>query len=153
MEAKLAFRIAGGAVALGVIIIGLSAFAGGATTATVSGRVTMSGRPVIWGAVILVGPDGRSVAGRIQPDGSYTVPDAPIGDVAVAVTSPDPLVDHYKTQIRSARKALPVAQWPAPPVDRQQWFVLPKHYEDPKTSDLKLTVNRGRNEFDLTLAP
>jgi hypothetical protein len=109
MEAKLAFRIAGGVVALGVVIIGLSAFAGGATTATVSGRVTMQGRPVIWGAVILVGRDGRSVAGRIQPD--------------------------------------------APPVDRQQWFVLPKHYEDSRTSDLKLTVNRGRNEFDLTLAP
>lgn len=153
MDQKLAFRIAGGVVALGVVIIGLSAFAGGAANATVSGRVTMQGRPVIWGAVILVGPDGRSVAGRLQPDGAYTVSDAPMGEVAVAVISPDPLIDHYKTQIRSSRVAVPVAEWPAPPVDRQQWFLLPKHYEDPRTSDLKLTVNRGRNEFDVTLAP
>src|SRR5437773_791544 len=143
MEPKMAYRLAGGVIALGVVIIGLSAFASGGGGATVTGRVTMMGRPVIWGSVVLVGPDGRSVAGRIQPDGTYTVANAPIGEVGVSVTSPDPLVQHYATIIKSSRERVPVAQWPAPPVDRQQWFVLPKKYENAKTSDLTLTVKRG----------
>jgi hypothetical protein len=153
MEPNMAYRLAGGAVALGALIIGVSTFASSGGNATVSGHVTMQGRPIICGSVILVGPDGRGVAGRIQPDGSFTVANAPVGEVGVAVSSPDPLVQHYASQIRSSRDRVPVTQWAALPVDRQQWFVLPKRYEDAKTSDLKLTVKRGSNDCDLTLVP
>ena len=99
------------------------------------------------------GSDGRSVAGRIEPDGSFTVANAPTGEVTVAVTSPDPLVDYYKTQIKSARVVLPQSLWPAPPVDRNRWFLIPKKYESPKTTDLKVTVSRGTNPCELTLVP
>jgi hypothetical protein len=153
MNPMLVYRISGGIVALGALIIGLSAFASGGG-ATVCGHVTMQGRPVIWGSVVLAGLDGQSVPGRIQPDGTYTVENAPVGEVVVTVISPDPLVDHYKTQIRSSRVAVPVNEWAACPVDRQQWFVVPKKYENAATSDLKLTVKRGNNpDMDLTLTP
>jgi hypothetical protein len=113
----------------------------------------MSGRSVIWGSVVLVGEDGRSAAGRIQPDGSFTVANAPIGEVVATVSSPDPLVQHYATQLKSSRERLPMTQWAAPPVDRQQWFVVPKRYESAMSSDLKMTVKRGSNPWDLTLTP
>jgi hypothetical protein len=151
MDRKKAYQLVGAVVALGVVIVGLSAYAA-AASATVSGRVTFQGRPVIWGSVILVGSDGRSVVGRIQPDGTYTVTNAPMGEVGVSITSPDPLVQHYATQIKTSRDRIPVAQWAAPPVDRQQWFVLPQRYENAKDSKLTLTVKRGSNsdcDFDL----
>jgi hypothetical protein len=145
--------IGGGVVALVAVIVALSAYAAGGNT-TVSGHVTFQGRPVIWGSVMLVGPDGHSAVGRIQPDGSFTVPNAPTGEVGVSVTSPDPLAQHYATQLKTSRDRIPVAQWAAPPVDRQQWFVLPKHYENATTSNLTLTVKRGNNpECDLSLVP
>ncbi len=152
LEAKAVYRIAGGVVTLGVVLI-VAATVFGSRSATVSGRVTLQGRPVIWGTVVLVGPDGRSVAGRIEPDGSFTVANAPTGEVAVAVASPDPLVQHYATQLKTSRERIPVRQWAAPPVDRKQWFVLPKRYEDARTSDLKVTVTTGRNECNLDLKP
>jgi hypothetical protein len=153
MERKMAYRVGGGAIALLVVIVGLSAYASGGGSATVSGRITYLGRPVIWGSVILVGPDGRSAVGRIQPDGTFTVANAPTGEVGVSITSPDPLAQHYATQLKTSRDRIPVAQWPAMPVDRQQWFVLPQRYDNAKTSELTLTVKRGSNECDLTLVP
>jgi hypothetical protein len=152
VEKKTVYKIAGGSIAGAALLIGIAAYTFG-RTATVTGRVTLLGRPLVWGSVILTGSDGRSVAARIEPDGSFTVPNAPTGDVIVAVTSPDPLVDHYKRQIKSARVVLPKSQWPAPPVDRNLWFVIPKKYESPKTSDLKVTVGRGTNPCELTLVP
>jgi hypothetical protein len=152
MEKKTVYKIAGGSVVGAALIIGIAAYAAGGA-ATVTGHVSMFGRPVIWGSVILTGSDGRSVAGRIEPDGSFTVANAPTGEVKVAVTSPDPLLDYYKTQIKSARVVLPQSQWPAPPVDRNRWFLIPKKYESPKTTDLKVTVGRGTNPCELTLMP
>src|SRR3954469_14066774 len=102
MESKTVFRVVGGVGALGLFIIGMAAFASGGS-ATVTGKVTMLGRPVVWGSVVLVGADGHSAAGRIEPDGTFTVANAPTGEVVVSVSSPDPLVQHYATQIKTSR--------------------------------------------------
>jgi hypothetical protein len=152
LEPKTIYRVVGGAAVVGVAIIALAAMTGG-RSATVTGRVTLQGRPVICGSIVLVATDGRSAAGRIEPDGSFTVANAPTGDVTVTVASPDPLVQHYASQIKTTRERVPVTQWAAMPVDRKQWFVLPKKYEDSRTSDLKLTIKGGRNECDVTLQP
>jgi len=152
LEPKTVYRVVGGVAVLGAALIALAGITGG-RSATVTGRVTLQGRPVICGSIILVGPDGRSAAGRIEPDGTFTVANAPTGEVTVAVTSPDPLVQHYAAQIKTSRERVPVTQWAAMPVDRRQWFVLPKKYEDARTSDVKLTVKGGRNEYDVTLQP
>ena len=152
IERIIAYRITAGISALAAVVIGIAAFASGGR-ATVTGRVMMQGRPVIWGSVMLIGSNGVAAAGRIEPDGSFTVPNAPTGDVTITVSSPDPMVDYYKTQIKSMRVAVPVSQWPAPPVDRNQWFLIPKRYENPATSDLKLTVKRGTPACEIDLVP
>ena len=152
MEKNTVYKIAGGSIVGAALVIGIAAYAAGGS-ATVTGHVTMLGRPVIWGSIVFTGPDGRSVAARIGPDGSFKVPNAPTGEVTVVVTSPDPLVDYFKSQIKSARVVLPQSQWPAPPVDRNQWFPIPKKYEDPRTSDLHVVVSRGTKPCELTLVP
>jgi hypothetical protein len=152
VEPKLAYRIIGGVAGLGLLMIVLSMFSFGGTS-KVTGRVTFGGRPVIWGSVVLVGPDGRSAAGRIEPDGTYTVANAPRGEVLVSVSSPDPLYQHYATQLKTSREQGPQAQWAALPVDRKQWFALPKRFEDPNASGVTLTVKRGNNPLDIALTP
>jgi hypothetical protein len=62
-------------------------------------------------------------------------------------------VQHYATQIKTSRERVPVSQWAALPVDRKQWFTLPRRYEDPKTSGLTLTVGRGTTPCELSLQP
>ncbi len=153
MQRKTVYQLAGAVIALALVVISLSAFSAGGS-ATVAGRVTFQGRPVIWGSIILVGADGRSAVGRIEPDGSFTVTNVPTGEVGVAIISPDPLVQHYATQLKTSRDRIPVAMWAAPPVDRQQWFVLPQRYENATTSNLTLNLKRGNNrDCDLPLLP
>ena len=145
------YRVAGGIAAFGVLLIVLAAIGFGRSKATVTGRVTHKGRPVIWGSVLLVGADGRAASGRIEPDGSYAVTNAPQGEVQVGVISKDPLVQHYATQIKTQRERVALKKWEALPVDRRQWFPLPPQYEDPKTSGLATTISRGSNQYEINL--
>src|SRR5438477_1667604 len=59
-------------------------------TATVAGKVTYQGRPVLSGSVIVLNDDGTAVSGVIQPDGTYSVEGVKKGRVKVGVLSPDP---------------------------------------------------------------
>jgi len=145
------YQVVAGVAGFGLLLMVFALFAGG--KAKVTGRVTMMGRPVIWGSVVLVDEKGQSAVGRIESDGTYTVANAPTGDVTVAITSPDPLIQHYATQIKTSRERVPMKQWAPLPIDRSQWFVLPSRYEDAKTSGLSLSLKRGTNTYDLTLQP
>jgi hypothetical protein len=151
MSPKTVYGAVGGAVAVGALCIVLAAVTMRGVRATVTGHVTHRGKPVVCGAVVLVGSDGKTVAGRIAPDGTYTVENAPAAAVSVAVVSQDPLYSHYALQIKSSREKIPVKQWAAPSVDRKLWFPLPKRYEDPKSSGLTLILSRGANQCDLEL--
>jgi hypothetical protein len=149
MSPKLVFRLAGGVSGVGVLFMVIALFTLHKPKATVTGRVTHRGKPVIWGTVLLFAPDGKSAAGRIEPDGTYTVENAPVSPVNVAVVSQDPLYAHYARQIKSKREKVPMKQWAAPPVDRKKWFPLPQKYEDPKTSGLTMSLKGGPNTWDL----
>lgn len=153
MEQKRIYQLAGGGAGLLVSLILLIIFTVGGKT-VVTGRVLMHGRPVIWGSVVLIDSRGQAAAGRIEPDGTFEIVNAPTGEITVTVSSPDPLVGHYKEIVKSARTVVPSSEFAALPVDRQQWFVVPKRYEDPRTSDLKITVKPGKNPpQDLVLVP
>ena len=46
----------------------------GTGTATISGKVSYKGRPVTSGGIVVLNPDGRTIAkGTIQSDGTYSV--------------------------------------------------------------------------------
>ena len=87
----------------------------------------------------------------VQPDGTYTVEEAPVAEVSVAVVSQNPLYAHYAAQIKSRREKVSMKKWDAPPVDPKKWFPLPRHYEDPKNSGLTLSLQKGTNTCDLVL--
>jgi hypothetical protein len=151
LSPKTIYRLAAGVAAFGLLLIAVAAFSSGRPKATVSGRVMYKGKTVIWGSVIVAGADGRAASGRIEPDGTYTVTDAPVGEVALGVVSKDPLLQHYATQMRTSRERVSVKKWQPPPVDRKKWFPLPNQYEDPKTSGLALKLTNGGNEHNIVL--
>ena len=72
------------------IAIFLAGAGGCGNTATVAGKVTYQGRPVIHGSVIFLSADKTARSAAIQPDGSYTVKSVPAGKVAIGVISRDP---------------------------------------------------------------
>jgi hypothetical protein len=109
-------------------------------TAPVSGQVTLDGKPLTSGYVIMMPPQGRMARGAIQPDGSfvmgtYTSDDgAQVGQLSVAVT-PMPVEEGGQ-----ASKGVPV----------------PLKYGQAQTSGLSIGVQPGEQnkvEFALTTEP
>lgn len=147
----------------------------GNATADVAGRVTHRGKTVVCGSVTLVGPDGMTKSGRINPDGTYSVLGVGAGTVRVAVVSDDPArpLDPYKAAKTHGKavvepvddsgrapdpgRAVTVApndrsNWAEPGIDRSKWFVLPKKYELVTTSGLSVEIKPGPNDgVDLEL--
>ena len=72
---------------LAVLAIGCS---GEQSLGPVSGRVTIDGKPVTAGRVTFSAKDQSNAAsGELTADGSYTIADAPTGDVVIAVRTRD----------------------------------------------------------------
>jgi len=148
---KTVYRLTAALAGIGGLLIVIAIFTAGHSRATLTGHVTHRGKPVIWGSVIVVGPDGNATSGRIQPDGTFTVENVPPAAVNVAVVSRDPAVQHSMEQIRGNRNRVAPKMWEAPPVDRKQWFPLPTRYEDPQTSGLSVLLSKGTNRHDIEL--
>jgi hypothetical protein len=104
----------------------------GSRVATVSGKVTYKGRPVRSGGIVLLNPDGLSIAkGIIQPDGSYVVEGVKHGRVKIGVLSPNPT--------------------PAAKVADPAWFPLPASLGSPGTSGLTCEVAAAFVEYDIDI--
>src|SRR5437868_5190561 len=111
----------------------------GGDTATVRGKVSFQGRPVIYGSVIFVSADKTAREGVIEADGSYTVKGVHPGEVRIGVASRDP------TKGRSTRLGEPShhkgkAGVAAAKAATKGWFPLPRTLEDPDKSGLSCTV-------------
>jgi len=80
------------AAGFGLLAVALAAAAGcGKPKAVVTGKVRLtSGKLVTAGTVSFWSSDNRVGSSAIAPDGSYTVPDAPVGDVKITVVTPPP---------------------------------------------------------------
>ena len=115
----------------------------GELDATVSGRVTVNGRPAPIGEVTFYPADGDATRptprGMIERDGTYTLrvgarTGLPAGDYKVAVQ---------------------VMDVPPPPKGTEPPAAMPlspPRYGDPKTSGLEFTVAPGANSIDLSLS-
>jgi hypothetical protein len=114
----------------------------------VSGTVKYKGRPVTKGNVAFIATDGNrmNASGTITPDGNFTLhtpnfgSGAILGDYDVAITGAEPpSEDGVLPGMAPLRKK------------ETDSSVIPKKYEDPKTSGLKETVKSGTNTFDFDL--
>jgi hypothetical protein len=127
-----------------VTVLGLLFFSAGlvgcgparAPTGKVSGKVTLQGQPLSSGVVLFSNEKlGAGASAKLDPTGSYQL-DAPlpVGSYQVAVQPPPPPAPHEMPQA-------------APPPRTN----IPAKYQDPKTSELKATVNEGSNTADFAI--
>jgi hypothetical protein len=149
-------------VAVALLALGVVGVAGcGPGRGDVKGRVTFLGKPVVFGGVVMMGSDDKSVTGNIDAEGNYTVRGVRAGAVRVAVVSPDP-ASVYADRLKGVKSMLPkrkqdrLAHLPsapdgAPPFDRSKWFPLPRQYEQVETSGITATIHSGDNTFDIEL--
>jgi hypothetical protein len=121
----------------------------GSGTATVHGKVTLGGRPVTYGSIILASPDGTARSAALAPDGSYTVKDVQAGEVRVAVLTPDPARGQRPKRL-SGPPAKIAAIAKADP-SRPRWTRVPEKYGNPTTSGITHRVSAGDVAYDVDL--
>jgi hypothetical protein len=119
----------------------------GAPTATVSGTVTYRGAPVTAGTVSFFGPDNRVATTSINPDGTYTATNVPVGEVTVAVNTPRPVTELKKAAKQNKKRFGVGVPYPET-VDR---ISIPVDYSNPAKSGLGLTVVKGSQPYDIVL--
>jgi hypothetical protein len=111
----------------------------------VAGKVTFNGKPLVYGTVLLEGSDGPPVQAKIQGDGSYSARGLPVGEVRIAVNSPDPKSVGSHTRFKDPAKQ------PPPPPDVPGWFEIPQKYSTTTTSGLTRPITGGSNEVNIEL--
>ena len=119
----------------------LLAGCGGPRTAPVSGTVWYNDEPLTNGTVAFLGDDGRGASAMIQEDGTYTIPQAPVGPVKVTVQTfpPPPSVVPPGTPAKSVKRP-----W-------LRYVAIPEHYRDMNRSGLRYVVAPGRQTIDIHL--
>lgn len=132
-----------------VAVVSISGCGGG--KASVKGKVSYQGKPILMGSVLLVGPDGVTFTGNIEPDGSYVVEGVASGAVRVGVISRKPVGGNRGNPEsdrprRTTDGAASPRNLPPPPAELSKWFEIPAKYEEPTTSGLEKTIKSGENK-------
>lgn len=130
-------------------------FAGGcgADTTTLSGTVTLNGRPVSGGSVILYCSDKQIVRGLIDADGRYTIPNVPFGTATITVQShtfvPAGMQVPQKLPPSSSDSPLPPA---LAAEDSKRVIPIPPRYTHPEESGLSVNVQSHPTTHDIQLS-
>ena len=128
---------------IGVFVVLVAAsFAGCAkpTTAPVAGKVRYKSDNLLSGMIVFQSEDGRIGRSNIQADGSYSIPDAPIGNVKITVQTFQP-----PPQVVPPDKIHSVS------VELHRYIKIPEDYADFERSGLRYTVQLGKQTHDVDL--
>jgi hypothetical protein len=125
-------------------------------TGEVVGKVMYNRQPLTHGTVMFFCHDQQIISRLINPDGTYSVADLPLGPAKVAVVTHPPIPEGYQLPQKlppsrdapnlgePARSRLPFGA---------RYVPIPHRYSDPDQSGLAVTVARGSQTFDITLDP
>lgn len=147
----------GGACALGLALVCVCGCSKG--KATVNGKVTFNNQPVGVGTVTFWTSDNRSAQAPLKPDGSYSMPDAPVGEVKITVTTPPPKMGPMTMEKPPpGMKGMPADMIPEGAGDaanpgKMKIVPIPDKYKEVSTTPLTYTVTKGTNEFNIILTP
>jgi len=154
LNCSLAVRRCIGLTAVSFFMIGFCGCSGG--VGNLVGKVTYKGKTVASGAVIAVGPDGVARYAKIEQDGSYRIDAIPVGEVKLAVNSPNPAPDPDKLKVSApgAKRGGREQQDPitaTPTSDPKLWFEIPAELGDVTRSGISTNIKRGDNPHNIEL--
>lgn len=126
---------------LGILLAGCGG-SGKGPAGTVSGKVTFQGAPVTEGNVTFVKVGGGgSGAGVIQADGNYSAKGIdggiPVGEYVAVVVPPEVTIDRGPNT--------------SPETGFKEMKNIPAKYRSEATSDLKVTIREGSNDFNIDM--
>src|SRR5262249_43161242 len=117
------------------------------STATVTGTVTYKGAPLKTGEISFVGDGGAAPSAVIGTGGRYQIDNAPGGEVAGGLGSSTPGCEKAPLAPPSPEGDKPAG----PPPKMIERSLVPKKYNDSKSSGLKYTLKSGRQTIDVEL--
>lgn len=131
---------------LGLLVVGCSQPGGGGikyaeTGATLEGTVSY-GDEKLNVALVIVQNDSGTATALVDENGHYKVENVPLGEVHIGVNT-----DAGKGQAMGKMMAQAQGKPKSPP----KFIDVPKKYQDPATSGLKTTVNKGPNEYNIVV--
>jgi hypothetical protein len=134
------------------MLLTLGAAGCGNAKGDLSGTISYNGKPVVLGSVFLIGTDDKPRTAWIESDGSFRFADVPVGEVKLAVYSPDPVKQdkRRKSDSKRPRRQRPVEP-ELPAVDRTKWFAIPAEYSDVDHSGLRVTITSGPNTYPINM--
>jgi hypothetical protein len=147
----------------GVSVLALWSAGCGASTGTVSGKVTYQGETLGGGSVLFVSPGKKTVSAPIGPDGTYTIVGIPAGPVQIAVETKSAMPPDAKQQagMAATRPTIPPdANLPPSAKEMYQnstaaaaakYVEIPEELGDPDKSNLTLTVTGGNQDYNIEL--
>jgi hypothetical protein len=113
----------------------------------VSGTVRYNGKPLPFGAIQFLGPDGVPCSGPIQPDGTFSV-QVPTGEAKVIISCVDEArMNRFSGQLAAGREGRAAP----PPSSSANFSLIPQRYTDWNTSGLSVLVGRGKTVQDFAL--
>lgn len=168
-------RILGAAMLLVVMVLGCQKGNPNAP-ASLKGKVTYKGESVTVGNVEFYSKDSRVASCSINSDGTYYVPELPVGEFTVVIdnefANPDKKMPEYKgapgaggapkgmypgkmggptpgfgTSKEAAKSSTPADA----PKNAGTYVKLPASVTKPNSSTLKITVQKGENKQDLEI--
>jgi hypothetical protein len=125
-------------------------------TGEVSGQVTYSGQPLTHGTVQFFCQDQQIISRLINGDGTYSVPELPLGAAKIAVVTHPPIPNGYaRPQTLPPSKDAPKLGEPARGrlPEGAKYVPIPYRYGNPDQSGLAVTVSKGNQIFDISLDP
>ena len=141
----------------------------GSSTGTITGKVLVAGRPLNGGTVsfLSVNADAVPMTFLINEDGTYTATDIPQGELMVSVVAKASDANGGGASESRAAKAkgemgrLESAGQPVPPEmqdavngtpgENAPPPLVPPKYQDPFTSDIKVTLDSSSLQFDVII--
>ena len=109
--------------------------------ASLTGKVTLDGKPLSVGIVSVVsGDDVTRGSARIAADGTYSIVGAPVGPVKLSVSTEDDKIIYPEPGSGSTKER------PNP-----KYVAIPKKYEKFETSGLETTIPKGKGTYDVVL--
>jgi hypothetical protein len=115
------------------ILLGIWFAVPGTPKAVVFGKVTYQNKPLGSGSISFLGDSGFRQA-SIDRDGSYEIPEAPLGPVKVSVRSRSSFLEPKGEKIKWVEK-----------------YLIPSKYSDFQKSGLTYTISAGRQEINIDL--
>lgn len=130
--------------------------------AQVSGVVKYQNQPLKGGTITFHSKDSVAYRGQIYEDGTYAITDIPIGEMTVTVDTEGLKPVENKATYGSRQGHREPAYRPPGLADRLdpnkqkaeqegKYVKIPLRYKDPKSSDLKATLEKGKNKKDFEL--